>query len=145
MPFSRLFLTDMLCFFSHSHILIFLDGIFFQFVFFVWVSPCLSDLTSGWDWGKVLPFSEHIPLFSAAPMDHKNIGTRMAPTTFCGYNLHLATWDFFCSKLPYWHDRIKVYSLTFVLTWFCSDSRFSNWSCTGPPLNTPKLARERIN
>ena len=23
----------------------------------------------------------------AAPMDHKNIGTRMAPTTFCGYNL----------------------------------------------------------
>ena len=98
------FLTDRLCFFL-THIFLFFS-MAFVLSFFVWVSPCLSDLTSGWDWGKVLPFSEHIPLFSAAPMDHKNIGTRMAPTTFCGYNLHPPTWDFFCSKLPNWHARI---------------------------------------
>ena len=91
--------------------------LFYIFVFFVWVSPCLSDLTSRWDWGKVLPFSEHIPLFSAAPMDHKNIGTRMAPTTFCGYNLHPATWDSFLFEIAEltWQNKSLFFDLWFLL------------------------------
>ena len=51
----------------------------------------------------------------AAPMDHKNIGTRMAPTTFCGYNLS-GSHIFFLQK-------VSEKSLVFVLTlsfWFCA-------------------------
>ena len=109
--FVCFFLTDMLCFFL-THIVLFFS-MAFVLSFFVWVSPCLSDLTSGWDWGKVLPFSEHIPLFSAAPMDHKNIGTRMAPTTFCGYNLHPATWDSFLFEIAEltWQNKSLFFDL----------------------------------
>ena len=116
--FVCFFLTDMLCFFL-THIVLFFS-MAFVLSFFVWVSPCLSDLTSGWDWGKVLPFSEHIPLFSAAPMDHKNIGTRMAPTTFCGYNLHPATWDSFLFEIAQltWQNKSLFFDLCSYLVLF---------------------------
>ena len=116
--FVCFFLTDMLCFFL-THIVLFFS-MAFVLSFFVWVSPCLFDLTSGWDWGKVLPFSEHIPLFSAAPMDHKNIGTRMAPTTFCGYNLHPATWDSFLFEIAEltWQNKSLFFDLCSYLVLF---------------------------
>ena len=48
----------------------------------------------------------------AAPMDHKNIGTRMAPTTFCGYNLSRC--NIFCKSF----QKTSHFVLTLIF-WFC--------------------------